>query len=80
MLQNKAKILEGTVVSDKMEKTVVVKVIRKIRHPRYQKLVSKQKKYFAHDETGLAKEGNQVKIIQTRPLSKLKRWRVIEVL
>jgi len=80
MQQKKTKILEGTVVSDKMDKTVVVKVVRKLRHPRYQKLVTKWKKYYAHDDTGKAKEGSQVKIIQSRPLSKLKRWRVIQVL
>ncbi|NGX28022.1 MAG: 30S ribosomal protein S17 [Candidatus Anoxychlamydiales bacterium] len=76
----KQKVLEGIVVSDKMTKTVVVKVIRKIRHPKYQKLVEKWKKYYAHDETDKIKEGSKVKIIQSRPLSKLKSWRVETVL
>jgi small subunit ribosomal protein S17 len=74
------KILKGTVVSDKMNKTVVVRVVKKMRHPKYQKLVEKWKKYYAHDETNQAKEGKVVKIIQSRPLSKLKRWRVLQVL
>ena len=76
----KQKVLEGIVVSDKMTKTVVVKVIRKIRHPKYQKLVEKWKRYYAHDETDKIKEGSKVKIIQSRPLSKLKSWRVETVL
>lgn len=75
-MKKKQKVLEGIVVSDKMAKTVVVKVIRKIRHPKYQKLVEKWKKYYAHDESDQIKEGTKVKIIESRPLSKLKRWRV----
>ena len=74
------KVLEGIVVSDKMDKTVVVKVIRKTRHPKYTKLVEKWKKYYAHDDSNKAKVGTKVKIIQSRPLSKLKRWVVLEVL
>ncbi|NGX34506.1 MAG: 30S ribosomal protein S17 [Candidatus Anoxychlamydiales bacterium] len=80
MQAKKRKVLEGVVVSDKMEKTVVVKVIRSMRHPKYTKLVEKWKKYYAHDDTKKAKVGTRVKIIQSRPLSKLKRWKVIEVL
>ena len=80
MQRNKRKILKGVVVSDKMEKTVVVKVINKIRHPKYDKLVEKNKKYYAHNEDSNVKVGNTVKIMETRPLSKLKRFRVIEVL
>ena len=80
MEPKKGKILKGIVVSDKMDKTVVVKVVRKLRHPKYQKLVEKWKKYYAHDDSGLAKEGKVVNIIQSRPISKLKRWRVLEVL
>ena len=75
----KQKVLEGIVVSDKMAKTVVVKVIRKMRHPKYQKLVEKWKKYYAHDESNQIKEGTKVKIIHSRPFSKLKRWRVQNV-
>jgi small subunit ribosomal protein S17 len=74
------KVLEGTVISDKMDKTVVVKVVRKMRHPKYKKLVEKYKKYYAHDETGAAKEGKTVEITECRPLSKLKRFRVVKVL
>ena len=76
-MQNKKKILEGIVVSDKMQKTVVVQVVRKIRHKKYSKLVEKRKKYYVHDETGKVKEGDKVKIMEYRPLSKLKRFRVI---
>ncbi len=80
MQRNKRKVFRGTVVSDKMDKTVVVKISRKIRHPRYEKLVEKWKKFYAHDDTGKAKVGSEVKIMETRPLSKLKRFRVVEVL
>lgn len=80
MAQSRKKILRGMVVSDKMNKTVVVSVIRKMRHPKYQKLVEQRKKYYAHDEKQVAKEGKEVKIIQCRPISKLKKFRVLEVL
>ncbi|MFA6118376.1 MAG: 30S ribosomal protein S17 [Parachlamydiales bacterium] len=80
MEASKKKVLEGTVVSDKMQKTVVVNVVTKMRHPKYKKLVEKYKKYYAHDETGDAKEGKKVEIVECRPLSKLKRFRVVKVL
>ncbi|MDX8431100.1 MAG: 30S ribosomal protein S17 [Candidatus Algichlamydia australiensis] len=70
----------GVVVSDKMNKTVVVKVGRKKPHPQYQKIVVYNKKYYAHCENPDVKVGTTVKIMETRPLSKLKRWRVTEVL
>lgn len=70
------KILQGIVVSNKMKNTVVVKVVRKIRHPKYEKLVDRWKKYYVHTEKEL-QEGQEVKIVSCRPLSKLKRWRVI---
>ncbi|NGX57064.1 MAG: 30S ribosomal protein S17 [Candidatus Anoxychlamydiales bacterium] len=73
------KILKGTVVSDKMNKTVVVRVVRKVRHKRYEKSFDKWKKYYAHDESGKAVVGSTVTIVETRPLSKLKRFRVLEV-
>lgn len=73
------KVRQGVVVSDKMNKTVVVKVDRKFRHPQYQKVVVRSKKYYAHDESGTAKAGDLVEIKETRPLSKLKRWRVTSV-
>ena len=74
------KIYTGTVVSDKMNKTLVVQVIRKFRHPKYQKLVEQKRKFYVRDDNGKAKMGNQVKFIQSRPISKLVRWRVIEIL
>lgn len=73
------KQLVGTVVSNKMEKTVVVEVETKRRHPVYHKVIKKRKKFKAHDEQG-AKTGDQVKIEETRPLSRTKCWRVVEVL
>ncbi len=69
----------GTVVSDKMTKTIVVKVERRVPHPIFKKIVRKTSKFYAHDEQGLAKEGDKVLIAETRPLSKLKRWELIEV-
>jgi small subunit ribosomal protein S17 len=70
----------GTVVSDKMDKTVVVDVSRTTRHPLYGKILRRSKKYKAHDETNQCRLGDKVKIMETRPLSKDKRWRVTEVL
>jgi small subunit ribosomal protein S17 len=69
----------GTVISDKMEKTVVVSVERRYAHPLYGKQVTRSKKYHAHDESNEAKSGDLVRIVETRPLSKTKRWRVEEV-
>ena len=73
------KTREGTVVSSKMDKTVVVAVIERVRHPKYAKFVSRTKKLYAHDEANDAQIGDRVKVAETRPLSKLKRWRVVEV-
>jgi small subunit ribosomal protein S17 len=70
----------GTVVSDKMQKTVVVAVERRYAHPLYGKQVRRTKKYHAHDETNQSHVGDLVRIEETRPLSKLKRWRVVEVI
>ncbi len=69
----------GTVVSDKMNKTVVVKVERRYSHPLYGKQVTRTKKYHAHDENNEYHVGDSVRIMETRPLSKLKRWRVAEL-
>ena len=69
----------GEVVSDKMEKTIVVEVSRRVRHPQYLKVVTKHKKFYAHDEKSEASVGDRVRIIECRPLSKLKRWRLAEV-
>jgi small subunit ribosomal protein S17 len=68
----------GTVTSDRMERTVVVSVERRVPHPLYGKQVVRTKKYYAHDEQG-ARVGDVVRIMETRPLSKQKRWRVVEV-
>jgi len=69
----------GVVASDKMTKTVVVRVDRLIKHPVYRKYVRKRKKFMAHDELG-SKIGDKVRIIETRPLSARKRWRVVEII
>jgi small subunit ribosomal protein S17 len=74
------KIRVGTVVSDKMDKTVVVAVERKYPHPLYGKQVTRTKKYHAHDENNEYRPGDVVRIVETRPLSKLKRWRVVEAI
>ncbi len=70
----------GMVVSDKMNKTIVVEVERRVPHAKFKKIVRKTSKFYAHDETGQAKEGDKVLIAETRPLSKLKRWNLVEVL
>ena len=70
----------GRVVSNKMNKTVIVAVERLVAHPLYGKKITRTKKYYAHDEQNAAREGDTVRIMETRPLSKLKRWRVVEIL
>ncbi len=70
----------GMVVSDKMEKTVVVQIERRVQHPVYGKMVRRTKKLKAHDEENAAKTGDTVRIMETRPLSKDKRWRVVEII
>jgi small subunit ribosomal protein S17 len=70
----------GVVSSDKMDKTITVAVERKVKHPIYGKFVKKTTKFHAHDETNEAKPGDVVKIMETRPLSKTKRWRLVEVI
>ena len=69
----------GVVVSDKMDKTVVVKVERFVQHPRFKKYIKRSKKYYAHDEKNECRTGDVVEIEETRPLSKLKRWRVVRI-
>jgi small subunit ribosomal protein S17 len=71
------KVKKGIVVSNKMQKTVVVKVERTFRHPKYGKVITRGKKYYAHNEAAPLQIGDEVKIMETRPLSKLKRWRVV---
>ncbi len=72
------RILQGTVVSDKQDKTVVVKVERRFTHPLLKKTVRRSKNYHAHDESNAHKVGDQVSIIESKPLSKLKRWTVVD--
>ena len=74
------KMREGVVVSSGMDKTAVVAVIERVRHPKYAKFVMRTKKLYAHDEANDANVGDRVRVMETRPLSKTKRWRVIEVL
>jgi len=69
----------GRVVSNRMQKTIVVAVQRLLRHPVYQKTIKKTSKLYAHDEKGECQIGDLVKLIETRPLSKLKRWRLLEI-
>ena len=69
----------GLVVSDKMEKTVVVSIERRVQHPVYGKMVRRTKRFKAHDERNEAKTGDTVRIMETRPMSKDKRWRVVEI-
>ncbi len=72
--------LVGVVTSAKMQKTIVVKVTRAVQHRLYQRVVRVTKKFYAHDEQGEARPGDTVRIVETRPLSKLKRWRLAEVI
>jgi small subunit ribosomal protein S17 len=74
------KTLVGEVVSDKMDKTVVVRTVSRVPHPRFGKIVKHTAKFHAHDEKNEAKMGDKVRITETRPLSKTKRWRLVEVL
>ncbi|MCB0317624.1 MAG: 30S ribosomal protein S17 [Bdellovibrionales bacterium] len=78
--RGRAKYREGQVVSNKMDKTVVVAITQKILHPAYKKFVKKTIKYKAHDEKNQCGVGDTVRIIETRPVSKHKRWRVTEIL
>lgn len=73
------KVLLGEVVSDRMHKTITVRVERRVRHPIYERVVKRTKKYHAHDEHNQCHIGDHVRIIETRPLSKTKRWRVLEI-
>jgi small subunit ribosomal protein S17 len=77
--RGRRKVRVGLVVSDKMQKTVVVRIDRRVAHPRYGKIVTRSKRVKAHDEDGIAKLGDLVRIMETRPLSRDKRWRVVGV-
>jgi small subunit ribosomal protein S17 len=79
-IQSVRKSRVGVVVSDKMNKTIVVEVERRVPHPKYKKIVRKTSKFYAHDEASEAKTGDRVRIEETRPISKLKCWKLAEVL
>ena len=74
------KMREGVVVSNKMDKTIVIAIVERVRHPKYDKFVTRTKKLYVHDEANDAKIGDRVRVTETRPLSKTKRWRVVEIL
>jgi len=78
--RNLRKVRIGLVVSNKMEKTISVEVTRNMKHPKYGKFISKKSKFFAHDAENNCNIGDKVKIMETRPLSKNKRWRLVEIL
>jgi len=70
----------GLVVSDVQNKTIVIEVTRRTTHPRYKKVIKVKKKYTAHDEENQAKIGDKVRVVETRPISKVKRWRLLEII
>ena len=78
--RNARKVREGIVVSNKMNKTIVISIVERVRHPKYAKFVSRTKKLYAHDDTNDAQIGDRVRVMETRPMSKQKRWRLVEVL
>lgn len=80
MERGRQKTRIGIVTSDKMQKTVVVRVDRRVKHPRYGKYVTRHVNYKAHDETNECRIGDRVRIVETRPLSKDKRWRILETI
>ena len=73
------KMRVGEVISSSMNKTIVVRTVTRVPHPKFGKIVKQQKKFYAHDEENKAKNGDTVRIMETRPLSKLKRWRLVEI-
>jgi len=77
---NRRKVREGLVVSNSMDKTAVVAIIERVRHPRYAKTVQRTKRLYAHDEANELRVGDRVRLAETRPQSKLKRWRVVQIL
>ena len=78
--RNARKVREGVVVSNKMDKTIVVAVIERVRHQKYGKFMMRTKKLYAHDEANDVNIGDKVRVMETRPMSKNKRWRVTEIL
>jgi small subunit ribosomal protein S17 len=77
--RSRRKVRTGVVVSDKMDKTVLIRIDRKVRHPLYKKTVARSNKLAAHDPNNDAHVGDTVRVMETRPLSKTKRWRVVEI-
>jgi small subunit ribosomal protein S17 len=77
---NRRKVREGVVVSDVMQSTVIVAVVERVRHPRYGKIVQRTKRLYVDDPENTAKVGDRVRVAETRPVSKLKRWRLTEVM
>ena len=78
--RNARKTREGVVVSNKMNQTAVVAIVERVRHPKYAKFLNRTKKLYAHDEKNDVNIGDRVRVVETRPMSKLKRWRVVEIL
>ncbi len=78
--RNSRKLREGLVTSAKMDKTVVVAVVDRVQHRRYRKTLQRTRKLYAHDESNEVREGDKVRIVECRPLSRQKRWRVVEIL
>ena len=80
MERKRRKVREGWVISNRMDKTIVVSVERRFRHPRYEKIIRSTSKLYAHDDKNQCQIGDKVKVMETRPLSKLKRWRLLEIM
>lgn len=80
VIRKQRKTRTGVVSSNSMDKTITVTVVRRLKHPKYGKYVKKSKKFHAHDENNSANVGDVVKIMETRPLSRTKRWRIVEIL
>jgi small subunit ribosomal protein S17 len=78
--RNARKVREGLVVSNKMNQTAVIAVVERVRHAKYDKFVIRTKKLYAHDETNDVNIGDRVRVMEIRPMSKLKRWRIVEIL
>jgi small subunit ribosomal protein S17 len=78
--RNARKVREGLVISNKMNQTVVIAVVERVRHAKYDKFVLRTKKLYAHDQANDANVGDRVRVMETRPMSKLKRWRIVEIL
>lgn len=79
MAEGRRKVLVGEVVSNRMQKTITVRVERRVQHAIYERVIKRSKKFHAHDEQNQCKIGDRVRIVETRPLSKTKRWRLLEI-